>query len=61
MKYMYKVLPVMLFFVVMAAPLYAQNCNPNIPIDGGLSALLAAGAGYGVKKLYDKKEARKEG
>lgn len=29
---------------------------PCIPIDGGISALIAAGAAYGVKKLYDKKK-----
>lgn len=27
---------------------------PDIPLDGGLSILLAAGAAYGGKKLYDK-------
>lgn len=26
--------------------------NDNVPIDGGLSILLAAGIGYGVKKAY---------
>lgn len=36
--------------------LLAQNCNPNIPIDGGISALLAAGAGYGIKKIYDSRK-----
>ena len=36
--------------------LLAQNCNPNIPIDGGISALLVAGAGYGIKKIYDNKK-----
>jgi hypothetical protein len=61
MKNIYKALPFTVLFVALAAPLFAQNCNPNIPIDGGLSALLAAGAGYGVKKLYDKKETNKEG
>jgi hypothetical protein len=61
MKYIYKALPFTVLFVVMAVPTFAQNCNPNIPIDGGLSALLAVGAGYGVKKLYDKKETNKEG
>ena len=30
------------------------------PIDGGLSLLIGAGASYGIKKLYKKKE-RKEG
>lgn len=33
--------------------------NPDVPIDGGLSILLAAGAGYVVKKGYDRKR-RKE-
>lgn len=45
------------FFLVLATPLFAQNCNPNVPIDGGISALLAAGAGYGIKKVYDKRKA----
>jgi hypothetical protein len=26
---------------------------PDIPLDGGLSILLAAGAAYGGKKVYD--------
>lgn len=29
---------------------------PCIPIDGGISALIAAGAAYGAKKLYDRKK-----
>ena len=32
------------------------GCGPDCPIDGGLSLLLAAGVGYGVKKY---KEGRK--
>jgi hypothetical protein len=49
------------FFALLLAstPLLAQNCNPNIPIDGGISALLVAGAGYGIKKLNDKRKAEK--
>jgi hypothetical protein len=31
---------------------------PDIPLDGGLSILLAAGAAYGGKKLYDAKKKR---
>ena len=27
--------------------------DPDVPIDGGLSLLLAAGAGYGLKKVND--------
>lgn len=51
-----KSLPVFVVLAFSALPLFAQNCNPNIPIDGGLSVLLAAGAGYGVKKIYGKKK-----
>lgn len=46
----------LLFFLLNSVPLFAQNCNPNIPIDGGISALLAAGAGYGIKKIYDNRK-----
>ena len=51
----FKSLPLLAVFTVLSFPLFAQNCNPNIPIDGGLSALLVAGAGYGLKKIRDKK------
>jgi len=32
------------------------GCGPDCPIDGGLSLLIAAGVGYGVKKYRDKKK-----
>lgn len=32
--------------------------DPEVPIDGGLSILLAAGAGYVVKKGYERKKKR---
>lgn len=51
-----KALPFIVFLTVFALPLLAQKSNPNIPIDGGLSALLAAGAGYGIKKMNDKRK-----
>lgn len=39
---------------------WAQGGGPpdpqDIPIDGGLSLLLAAGAGYGIKKYRDAKK-----
>ena len=31
--------------------------DPACPIDGGLSALLAIGAGYGIKKIRDARKA----
>ena len=37
-------------------PFLCTTCPdcPAIPIDGGLSALLVAGAAYGAKKVYGK-------
>jgi hypothetical protein len=30
--------------------------DPGVPVDGGLSLLLAAGVGYGVKKVRDSRK-----
>ena len=58
----------LLLMLVMALPqiLLAQGpgdpgcdpLDPLCPIDGGLSALLVAGAGYGIKKVRDARKAR---
>lgn len=37
-----------------------ENCDPGVPIDGGLSLLLVAGAAYGVKK-YKSKTGQRQG
>lgn len=38
-----------------------EDPPPNdIPIDGGLSLLLAAGVGYGIKKVRDSRRQEKE-
>jgi hypothetical protein len=34
--------------------------GPQVPIDGGISLLVAAGVGYGAKKYYDKQKKNKE-
>lgn len=34
--------------------------GPQVPIDGGVSLLIAAGVGYGAKKYYDKQKKNKE-
>jgi hypothetical protein len=34
--------------------------GPDVPIDGGLSLLLAAGSAYGIKKYRSYKAAMKE-
>lgn len=31
--------------------------DPQVPIDGGLSLLVAAGVGYAAKRAHDKKKA----
>lgn len=33
--------------------------DPQVPIDGGLSLLIAAGVGYAAKKAHDKRKADK--
>ena len=30
--------------------------DPDVPIDGGVSLLVAAGVAYGAKKAYDKRK-----
>jgi biotin transporter BioY len=55
-KTFYKALPLLVVIVMFALPVLAQKSNPKVPIDGGLSVLLAAGAGYGIKKIYNKKK-----
>ena len=39
---------------------FAQPGNPTnpVPLDGGISLLIAAGAAYGAKKIYDSRKAR---
>jgi len=66
-RYLRHCLIISLFFS-LTTPLFAQQPgdpgedpdNP-IPIDGGLSLLLAAGAAYGAKKVYNfRKEEKKQ-
>ena len=35
---------------------HAQGPDPDVPIDGGLSLLVAAGIGYGIKKIRDSRK-----
>lgn len=34
--------------------------NPAVPVDGGVSILIAAGVAYGLKRAYDKRKQNKE-
>ncbi len=50
----------LVFFVIPSIshaqpPVFTDDVNDDVPIDGGLSLLVAAGVGYGVKKLRARK------
>lgn len=47
----YKALFIVPALMALVVPAMAQGAPPTTPIDGGLSALLAAGGIYGYKKL----------
>ncbi|WP_375562282.1 PID-CTERM protein-sorting domain-containing protein [Bernardetia sp. OM2101] len=50
------ILTLSLFFIVgiaLSQPPFPTSNAIGAPIDGGLSLLLAAGAAYGAKKVYD--------
>ncbi len=44
---------------IMLAPPSMPDA-PGIPIDGGLSVLIAGGAAYGAKKIRDRKRSQGE-
>ncbi len=37
-----------------------EDFDPDVPIDGGASILVAAGVAYGIKKIRDKRNQKKE-
>ncbi len=51
---------VVLFFISNLAhaddPGLPGGTDPDVPIDGGLSLLVAAGVGYGAKKLKERRK-----
>ena len=56
------IISIIALFIIMLLPMLvsAQDGVPadpeNAPIDGGLSLLVAAGVGYGAKKLKEKRK-----
>lgn len=65
MKVKFNILFSFLLLVAIAVPLIGlaqgdPGGDPDAPIDGGLSLLLAAGAAYGVKKYRDNKKQEAE-
>lgn len=55
------ILTITLLLVFLYQPLFGQPFNPNnpVPLDGGISLLIAAGAGLGIKKIYQARKAHK--
>ncbi len=53
-----------IFFCFLIVPKFVSaqfgdpDNDPDVPIDGGLSILIAAGVGYGVKKIRDERKKR---
>jgi len=37
-------------------PGFYDDTNDTVPIDGGISLIIAAGVGYGAKKLKERKQ-----
>jgi hypothetical protein len=61
---LYRALTIMLIIICCVALPQFASAQPNppndTPIDGGLSILLAAGVGYGVKKYREAKKKNAE-
>jgi hypothetical protein len=49
------VLIIFLPSLIHAQPVFDDDVN-DVPVDGGLSLLLVAGVGYGVKKMRDNRK-----
>ena len=53
---------VVLIFIITIIPLITKaqigfsSGDPDAPLDGGVSILIAAGVGYGIKKANDSKK-----
>ncbi|MEY3677890.1 MAG: hypothetical protein RI924_31 [Bacteroidota bacterium] len=58
-KFIFLIIFLGLFFSVHAQPDFDPDQN-DVPIDGGISLLLAAGLGYGAKKARDVYKASKD-
>jgi len=52
-KWIWTITAVLAVVCFLPSLAHAQGPDPDAPIDGGLSLLLAAGVGYGVKKIRD--------
>lgn len=55
----------LMMMIILALPVLAlaqpgPGDDPDVPIDGGLSLLVAAGVSYVAKKGYDKRKKKEE-
>lgn len=57
-KFLLTILTLFCFCAIYAQPTFDENTTDMVPVDGGITALLAAGIGYGVKKAYDQKKGK---
>ena len=62
MKVLIKTLSLVLLLMLVTVPAYTQGpgfdddvVDEDVPLDGGITLLAAAGIGYGIKKLRVKK------
>lgn len=65
MYFMKCILAVFIFsfapMLIFAQGGFDDNVNDNpVPFDGGVSLLVAAGVGYGLKKAHERKKAQKQ-
>lgn len=57
-NFIYLILPCILFLlpaILQAQPSFTDDVS-DVPVDGGLSLLVAAGVGYGAKKIREKRK-----
>ncbi len=61
LRYSLKIISIFSLLLIIALPVLAQDGfgdpGGDVPVDGGLTLLVAAGIGYGAKKI---KESRKK-
>jgi hypothetical protein len=60
-KWILRIAAVLAVVCFLPSLAHAQGPDPDVPIDGGLSLLLAAGVGYGVKKIRDSRKKKQAG
>lgn len=55
-----KLFSLLFTLIVLTLPVVAQDgfgeAGGDVPVDGGLSLLVAAGVGYGAKKIREKRK-----